>query len=143
MTSLAKREVFGPVVQTPKDVKPVGYKWVFVRKHNENDEVVKYKAQLVAQGFSHRPDIDYNETYSPAMCAITFRFLIGLAISENLDMRLMDVVTAYLYGSPDTDIYMKIPEGLKMPESCQSSHCNLYSIKLQKSLYGLKQYGRM
>ncbi|KAI5666713.1 hypothetical protein M9H77_16566 [Catharanthus roseus] len=29
---LNKREVFGPVVQTPKDVKPIGYKWVFVRK---------------------------------------------------------------------------------------------------------------
>ena len=30
-----------------------------------------------------------------------------------------------------------------MPKSCQSSHCGLYSIKLQKSLYGLKQYGCM
>ena len=38
---------------------------------------------------------------------------------------------------------MKIPEGFKMPKSCQSSHCGLYSIKLQKSLYGLKQYGCM
>ena len=40
------------------------------------------------------------------MCAITFRFLIGLVVSENLDMRLMDVVTAYLYESLDTDIYI-------------------------------------
>jgi hypothetical protein len=32
LNSLAKREVFGPVVQTPKGVKLVGYKWVFVRK---------------------------------------------------------------------------------------------------------------
>ena len=30
LNSLSKREVFGPVVQTPKGVKPVGYKWVFV-----------------------------------------------------------------------------------------------------------------
>ena len=30
LNSLTKREVFGLVVQTPKDVKPVGYKWVFV-----------------------------------------------------------------------------------------------------------------
>ena len=26
LKSLAKREVFGPVVQTPKDIKPVGYR---------------------------------------------------------------------------------------------------------------------
>ncbi|GJU89384.1 putative RNA-directed DNA polymerase [Tanacetum coccineum] len=61
--------------------------------------------------------IDYEETYSPVMDAITFRCLISLAIFENLDMRLMDVVTAYLYRSLDSDIYMKIPEGFKMPEA--------------------------
>ena len=30
LNSLGKREVFGPVVQTPEGVKPIGYKWVFV-----------------------------------------------------------------------------------------------------------------
>ena len=33
--SLAKRKVFGPIVPTPNDVRPVGYKWVFVRKRND------------------------------------------------------------------------------------------------------------
>ena len=47
------------------------------------------------------------------MDAITFRFLISLAISEGLQMRLMDVDTAYLYGSLDNEIYMKIPEGVE------------------------------
>ena len=37
------------------------------------------------------------------MDAITFRFLISLAVSKGLDMRLMDVITAYLYGSIDID----------------------------------------
>ncbi|GJV97528.1 putative RNA-directed DNA polymerase [Tanacetum coccineum] len=58
-------------------------------------------------------------------------------------MRLMDVVTAYLYGSIDNDIYMKIPEGFKIPESLSSKPKEMYSIKLQRSLYGLKQSGRM
>ena len=95
-------------------MKPVGYKWVFVRKRNEKNEIMRYKARLVAQGFSQRPGVDYEETYSPVVDAITFRYLISLAVSEGLDMRLMDVVTAYLYGSLDSDIYMKIPEGFKM-----------------------------
>ena len=106
LASLAKRKVFGPVVQTPEDVKPVGYKWVFVRKRNENNEIVRYKARLVAQGFSQRPGIDFDETYAPVMDVITFRYLISLAVSEKLHMRLMDVVTAYLYGKLDTDIYI-------------------------------------
>ena len=64
----------------------------------------------MAQGFSLRPGIDYEETYSPVMDAITFRYLISLAVSEGLDMRLMDVVTTYLYGSLDANVYMKVPE---------------------------------
>ena len=63
----------------------------------------------MAQGFSQRPRIDYEETYSLVMEAITFRYLISLAVSEELDMRLMDVVTTYLYGSLDANVYMKIP----------------------------------
>ena len=140
LNSLAKREVFGPLVHTLSDVKPIGYKWVFVRKRNE---IVRYKARLVAQGFSQRPGVDYKETYSPVMDAITFRYLIGLVVHENLEIHLMDVVTAYLYGALDNEIYMKVPEGLKMPEAYSSKSRKMYSIRLQKSLYGLKQSGRM
>ena len=95
---------------------------------------MRYKARLVAQGFSQRPRIDYDETYSPVMDATTFRYLIYLAVSEGLDMRLMDVVTAYLYGSLDTNVYMKIPEGFQLPEVMNSKPQSIYSIKLQRSL---------
>ena len=143
LDSLNKRNVFGPIIPVPKTVKPVGYKWVFVRKRNEKNEIIRYKARLVAQGFSQRPGIDYDETYSPIMDAITFRYLISLAVSKKLEMRLMDVVTAYLYESLDSDIYMKIPEGFKMPEALSTKPKEMYLIKLQRSLYGLKQSGRM
>ena len=97
----------------------------------------------MAQGFSQRPRIDYEETYSPVMDAITFRYLISLAVLEGLDMRLMDVVTTYLYGSLDANVYMKILEGFTLPEEMNSKPQSMYSIKLQRSLYGLKQSGRM
>jgi Reverse transcriptase (RNA-dependent DNA polymerase) len=96
------------------------------------------KARLVAQGFTQIPGVDYEETYSPLVDVITLRFLISLTITENLQMRLMDVVTAYLYGSLDNDIYMKVPGGLKMPEIFKSKSREMYSIKLKRSLYGLK-----
>ena len=79
-------------------------------KRNERNEIVRYKARLVAQGFSQRLGVDYEETYSPVMDAITFRYLNGLGVHENLEIHLMDVVTAYLYGSLDNEIYMKVPE---------------------------------
>ncbi|GKE07118.1 retrovirus-related pol polyprotein from transposon TNT 1-94 [Tanacetum coccineum] len=143
LNSLNKRKVFGRIVLTPGVVKPVRYKWVFIRKRNKNDQVIRYKARLVAQGFSQRPGIDYEEMYSLIMDAITFRYLISLAVFENLDMRLIDVVTVYLYGPLDSDIYMKIPEGFKMPEALSIKPKYMYSLKLQRSLYGLKQSGRI
>nr|GEV63750.1 hypothetical protein [Tanacetum cinerariifolium] len=111
LNSLNKRKVFGPIVTTLIDVKPVGWRWIFVQKRNEKNKVTRY--------------------------------LISLAVFRNLKMRLMDVFTAYLYGSIDNDIYMKIPEGFKILKSLSSKPKEVYSIKLQRSLYGLKQSGRM
>ncbi|KAM2586121.1 hypothetical protein TB2_046911 [Malus domestica] len=101
---------FGPVAPTSSHVKPVGYKWVVVRKHNENNEIVQYKACLIAQDFSQRPEIDYEETYSPVIGVISFCYLISLVVSEKLNMQLIDVVTAYLYGDLDMKMYMKVPK---------------------------------
>jgi hypothetical protein len=75
------------------------------------------------------------------MSAITFRYLISLAVQNRLSLQLMDVVTTYLYGSLDSDIYLKVPDGIDVPNP--KAKRNMYCIKLQKSLYGLKQSGRM
>ena len=85
----------------------------------------------MAQGFSQRHRINYEGTYSPIMNATTFRNLIYLAVSEGLNMRLMNVVTTYLYGSINANVYMKILEGFKLPEVMNSKPRSMYSIKLQ------------
>jgi hypothetical protein len=103
--------------------------------------VVRYKARLVAQGFMQRPGIDYDETYSTVMSGITVRYLISMAANLNLKMQLMDVVTAYLYGSLDSEIHMRVPEGLKIPGLNQNR--NMFNVRLQRSLYRLKQSERM
>jgi hypothetical protein len=99
--------------------------------------VVRYKARLVAQGFTQRPGINYDETYSPVMSGITFRYVISMVANLNLKMQLMDVVTTYLYGSLDSEIHMRVPEGLKIPGPNQNR--NMFSIRLQWSLYGLNR----
>jgi hypothetical protein len=86
LSSLAKRKVFTSVIPTPPRIHLVGFKWVFTWKQNENNEVVRYKARLVAQGFTQRPGIDYNETYSPVMNGITFWYLISLVVQKCLLM---------------------------------------------------------
>ena len=80
--------------------------------------------------------INYDEMYSLVINTITFCFLISMTVSEKLEIRLMDVMMTYFYGSQDFDIHMKIPEGFKMHEA-YILH-NLFLIKLQRSLYRLK-----
>jgi hypothetical protein len=75
------------------------------------------------------------------MSGITFRYLISLAIQNHLTMQLMDVMTAYLYGTLDSDIYMMVPDGIPIPNKGENR--NMYCVKLKRSLYGLKQSGRM
>ena len=65
------------------------------------------------------------------MDAITFRFLISLAVLEGRDMHLMDVITTYLYGYMDNEIYMKIPKEFKLPKANGTKPYSMYSIKLQ------------
>ena len=59
-----------------------------------------------------------------------------------LMMRLMNVITAYLYGELDTDIYIKVPKGLKLLETTNKPR-GMLSIKLRRPLYRLKQSRRM
>ena len=101
-----------------------------MRKRNEKNEIVRYKARLVAQEFSQRPGIDYDKTYSPVVDAITFRYLIILTIHEMLDMCLMNVVITYLYRSINNDVYIKILEGFKMLEAYNSNLQKVHLIKL-------------
>jgi hypothetical protein len=68
------------VIPTPPRTFPLGFKWVFVQKRNKNNEVVRYKVRLIAQGFTQRPGVDFNKTYSPVINGITFQYLISLSI---------------------------------------------------------------
>jgi hypothetical protein len=53
----------------------------------------------------------------------------------------MDIMTAYLHGSLDSDIYMKVPDGISVSNA--NIGRNMYCVNLNKSLYDLKQSERM
>jgi hypothetical protein len=125
---LYKREVFLTILPTPLGIFLVGYKWVFIRKWNENNEVVRYKARLMEQGFMQRHDIDFNKYYFSVMNGIILWCLISLVVQNHLSIRLMDVVTTYLYGSLDYEITQEFLRALvyqipKKITTCIVSSC--------------------
>ena len=96
----------------------------------------KAKARLVARGFQQVQGVDYFETYAPVVKFTSIRLLLATVAELDLELHQMDVVTAFLNGDVDEDIYMEQPEGC-----VDSSHPD-YVCKLNKSLYDLKQSPR-
>jgi len=131
--ALVKNETWD-LVPLPKGRTPISCKWVYKLKRHLDGTIERYKARLVARGFSQRAGIDYGETFSPVVRLDTVRILLSVAAVEDLDIMHFDVKTAFLHGQLEEDIFMQQPEGFVKGKGMV--------CKLKKSLYGLKQASR-
>lgn len=122
------------IVPEPIGRNIVACKWVFAIKNNEFGEKVKYKARLVACGYSQKFAEDYDQTFAPVARIASLRILTAFANQFDLLIHQMDVKTAFLNGVLKEEIYMRIPEGMESKEN--------HVCKLNKALYGLKQGAR-
>ncbi|VVA40365.1 PREDICTED: Reverse mRNAase RNA-dependent DNA polymerase, partial [Prunus dulcis] len=68
-------------------------------KKNADGTISRYKARLVAQGFSQEYGLDYEETFSPVVRHTTVRLILGLAVNFQWELRQLDVKNAFLHGS--------------------------------------------
>jgi hypothetical protein len=123
------------VVPRPEGKRIVSCKWVWRIKTKPDGSVERYKARLVARGFTQTRGVDYNETFAPVTRLDTLRLLAATAAQREWEFRQIDIKTAYLYGELEEEVYMAVPEGLQdVPEG--------HVLQLIKALYGLKQAGR-
>ena len=123
-------------VPRPTNKNIVGSKWVFRIKRKADGSIEKYKARLVAQGFTQKFGVDYFDTFSPVAKLSSFRIILAIAARNDWDADTFDFNGAYLNGElgDNEEIYMKPPPGYTS-EGEQVK-------RLLKSLYGLKQAGR-
>ena len=135
MNSLHTNHVWD-LVPPSKDQKLVKCKWVFKCKCGENGMVQRYKARLVAQGYSQRPGIDYDETFAPVVRFESIRSVIALAAHKNMKVHQMDIKAAFLNGELTEEVFMCQPEGFKQKGKEE------FVCRLNKSIYGLKQSPR-
>eukprot|EP00253_Pinus_taeda_P001737 PITA_01737 len=110
MASLHKMEAWD-LVELPVGGKPISSKWVFKKKINAEGKAEKYKAWLVAKGYSLVLGIDFGDIFSPVAKVSSIRLLLSIVVVFYFEVEHMDVKTTFLHGDLEEDIYMKQPEG--------------------------------
>lgn len=76
------------------------------------------------------------ETFAPTVRMASIRTVLALAALEDLDLRSVDISHAFINGELEEEIYMEQPEGFHFGKPGDV-------LRLNKSLYGLKQAGRV
>ncbi|GJV00353.1 retrovirus-related pol polyprotein from transposon TNT 1-94 [Tanacetum coccineum] len=101
-------------------------------KLNENGDVSRNKARLVAQDYNQQEDIDYDETYASVARLESIRILLAYACALDFKLLQMDVKNAFLNGFINDEVYVAQPLGFIDFEKPD------HVYKLKKALYGLK-----
>ena len=133
VNSLIELKVLDPCDEKdiPGDKNVVDSKIVYKLKKNKDGTIDKYKARIVARGFTQVQGEDYDETFAPVTQLVTVRMVIALCLHFNIYPRHLDVRTAFLNAKLTHVVYLKLPTGITIGGKRYG--------RLLKSLYGLKQ----
>ncbi|KAJ7967937.1 Retrovirus-related Pol polyprotein from transposon TNT 1-94 [Quillaja saponaria] len=122
MKALSKNDTW-ELASLPYGKRAIGCKWVFTIKRKADGTIERYKARLVARGFTQTYGVDYQETFAPVAKMNSIRVLISCAVNLGWDLQQLDVKNAFLHGDLAEEVYMEIPPGF----SCQKTegkHCH-------------------
>ena len=107
--------------------------WAFKCKRFPDGTIRKLKARFCVRGDRQIEGIDYFDTFAPVVSWATVRLMLILAIILGLYTTQVDYTAAFVHADIDTEVYIEMPRGFKEEGKV---------LKLNKSLYGLKQSPR-
>ena len=131
--ALIGNKTWKEVVPPPK-TNIVTCKRVFKVNTNLDGSLEKFKARLVARGFTQKYGIDYKDTFAPTVRSDTLRAVLAKVAMENLECHQVDVNNAFTQSTLKDVIYMTAPEGVNVAPG--------RVLQILQSLYGLKQSAR-
>ena len=95
--------------------------------------MVKAKSRLVARGFKQHNGVDFIETFVPTVSSSCVRLLSAIGCECDLDLCHFDVDQSFVQSDLE-DVFLRLPSG------CGDLSGKI--VRLNKSLYGLKQAAR-
>ncbi|GJT99296.1 retrovirus-related pol polyprotein from transposon TNT 1-94 [Tanacetum coccineum] len=124
------------LVPRPEGKNVIALKWLWKKKCDAENIVVRNKTRLVAKGYKQEEGIDFEESFSPVARLEAVRMFISFATHMNITIFQMDVKTDFLNGPLKEEVYVSQPEWF-----IDSEFPN-HVYRLKKALYGLKQVPR-
>lgn len=118
----------------PNKANLISTKWVFSLKTNSDGTLERFKARLVARGFSQQYGIDFNETFAPTVRMATLRTFLAIVALEDLHCHHFDIKNAFTESHLQESLYISAPKGVPVKRGM--------ALRLLRSLYGLKQSAR-
>jgi hypothetical protein len=70
-------------VPRPPRTNVVTGKWIWTHKRQADGTVERYKARWVLRGFTQRPGVDYDETFSPIVKPTTICMVLSLVLTRS------------------------------------------------------------
>ena len=74
------------LVELSKGAKLIGCKWICKTKRDSKGNVERYKARLIAKGFTQKEGINFKETFSPVSMKDFFRIIMRLVAHFDLEL---------------------------------------------------------
>jgi len=84
------------LVNFPRGKQPICCRWLFKLKFKADGSIDKYKARFVANGYSQKKGIDFEETFSPIAKLNAIRLIIALTTKNRWKIHQLDVKSALL-----------------------------------------------
>nr|GEY57425.1 hypothetical protein [Tanacetum cinerariifolium] len=113
--------------------KTVKIKWLWKNKKNEDQTVIRNKAQLVAKGYAQEEGIDFKESFALVARLEAVRIFIAYIAHKSFQIYQMDLKTTFLNGPLKKEVYVAQPDGFVDPDHPDKVYF------LRKAIYGLKQ----
>ena len=100
------------LIDKPKDQKTIGCRQIFKRKSCiVGVEDQRFKAKLIAKGYSQKEIIDYKEIFAQVVKHVSSRYMLSVVAHFNLELQQIDVKTAFLHGNIEKYTVMDQHEG--------------------------------
>ncbi|KAG5893279.1 hypothetical protein JTB14_002682 [Gonioctena quinquepunctata] len=111
--------------ELPEGETAIQTRWVFRTKEDGTK-----KARVVAKGFQVKEKNSFESVYSPVARLSTIRLLLSVALEKDYNIRQLDIPTAFLNGTLESEVFIYAPSGVKT---------KLPILKLNRAFYGLKE----